>query len=476
MTPKNLIYIISDEHRRDALGCYGHPLVQTPHLDRLAASGVRFSNAYTPSPMCVPARAALHTGRWVHQIGTWSSAEPYEGQVEGWAHRLRDAGHRVSSIGKLHFRESHPRNGFSEEIVPLHIMDGVGWTHGLLRDELPPYENATREFAEQVGAGSSPYTDYDKQVTQEAVQWLNARAQQPEDKPWVLFLSLVSPHYPLIAPQEFYDLYADADIPAPVTPAATTHPALREFYDFYSYDQHFDAALTREAQIAYYGLCSFLDHCIGTVTDALSAAGLADSTRILYTSDHGEMLGDHAQWTKMSMYESSAGVPLILSDVDGHNGTVCDTAVNLIDSYQTILDCVGVSLTEHEKAGLPGRSLFALAGGAEPERVTFSEFHDGGTTRGHFMLRHGPWKFNYYVGMRPQLFNLVDDPDELDDLGNSAEYTLILTECEALLRQIVDPEAADAQAHADQRRKVVALGGRDAILATAGDFGFTPIK
>ena len=479
MTPKNLLYIISDEHRRDALGCYGHPLVQTPNLDRLAARSVRFTNAYTPCPMCVPTRAALHAGRWVHQIGTWSSAEPYEGQVTSWAHRLRDAGHRVTSIGKLHFRNSHQRNGFSKEIAPLHILNETGWTHGLLRDELPLYSTGLTEFAEDIGAGSSSYTDYDMRVTDLACNWLAERAAQPDDKPWVLFLSLLSPHYPLIAPQSFYDLYDMNSIDMPIgypfdIRSENIHPALREWYDFYAYNDYFDDAKTREARVAYYGLCSFLDACIGKVLTAVKETGLVDDTRILYTSDHGEMLGDHGQWTKMSMYEGSVGVPLILSGVDGKEGEVCKTAVNLIDSYQTILDCVGLPLEEEDDA-LLGTSLYAIAQGAEPDRVTFSEYHDGGTTYAHYMLRYRNWKFTYFVGYRPQLFNLANDPEERHDLGNSAEYADILQECEQLLRQIVDPEATNEQALADQRRKVAEFGGREAVLQFIGDFGYTPI-
>ena len=322
MPPNNLLSIISDEHRRDALGCYGHPLVKTPNLDQLAANGVRFTKAYTPCPMCVPTRAALHTGQWVHQIGTWSSAEPYEGQAQSWAHKLRDAGHRVTSIGKLHFRNSHQRNGFSEEIAPLHILNETGWTHGLLRDELPEYSTGLQEFATDIGAGPSSYTDYDLRVTRLTCDWLAKRAAQPDDKPWVLFLSLVSPHYPLIAPQTYYDMYDATTVDMPIghpfdIRSPEIHSALREWYDFYAYSDYFDEAKIRQARVAYYGLCSFLDDCIGQVLATLSATGLTDNTRILYTSDHGEMLGDHGQWTKMSMYEASVGVPLILSGIEG---------------------------------------------------------------------------------------------------------------------------------------------------------------
>ena len=480
MQPKNLLYIISDEHRRDGLGCYGHPHIKTPHLDKLARTSVRFTKAYTPSPTCVPARAALHTGQWVHQLGTWSSAEPYEGQATSWAHRLRDAGHRVASIGKLHFRNSHERNGFTEEIVPLHIMNEEGWTHGLLRDVLPSYERGTTELAEQVGAGESSYTNYDLKVTKHTIDWLKQRAEQPEDKPWVAFVSLVSPHYPLIAPQKFYDMYDVNDIDLPIgypfdIRADDIHPAMKEWYDFFNYNEKFDEARMREARVAYYGLCSFMDDCVGRILDTLNDVGLRDSTRILYTSDHGETLGDHGQWTKMSMYEGSTGVPMILSDVDGQEGTTCDTAANLIDSYQTILDCVGLPLTEAEQS-LPGKSLYDIANGADADRVGFSEHHDGGTRMGHFTVRVGDWKLNYFVGFRPQLFNLADDPQELVDLAESPDHQEIVAMCVAKLREIVDPEEADERAHVDQRRKAAALGGREAILGMAGDFGFTPIE
>ena len=156
--PKNLLILISDEHRKDALGCVGHPLVKTPHLDALAQRGTVFENAYTPSPMCVPTRASIACGDHVHNIGYWDSATPYDGRVRSWMRQLRDAGVEVASIGKLHFRSSDDDNGFSEEILPMHVVGGVGWAIGLLRDDPPAYQSAA-ELAADVGVGSSTYTD-----------------------------------------------------------------------------------------------------------------------------------------------------------------------------------------------------------------------------------------------------------------------------------------------------------------------------
>jgi len=159
-TASNLLVIISDEHRKDAMGCVGHPHVKTPNLDQLAANGTLFSNAYTPSPMCVPTRAALACGDYVHKTGYWDSATPYDGTVRSWMAQLRDQNVETVSIGKLHFKSSSHDHGFSQEILPMHVVNGVGWAVALLRENLPAYPQAC-ELADDVGVGSSTYTDYD---------------------------------------------------------------------------------------------------------------------------------------------------------------------------------------------------------------------------------------------------------------------------------------------------------------------------
>ena len=154
MKPTNLLFILSDQHNRDSLGCYGHPLVQTPHLDTLAERGVRFQNAYTNCPICVPARASLATGQYVHQIGYWDNAFPYEGRVRSWGHRLLEAGHRCDSIGKLHYRSAEDNDGFGHHIVPLNVVDGVGDVMGTIRDELP-IRTGSRDGVSGAGPGHS---------------------------------------------------------------------------------------------------------------------------------------------------------------------------------------------------------------------------------------------------------------------------------------------------------------------------------
>jgi choline-sulfatase len=474
--PKNLLFIMADEHARSVLGCYGNPAVRTPNLDRLAARGTRFTNAYTPSPVCVSARASLATGRWVHQTGCWSSAEPYDGAIPGWGHRLAAAGHRVASVGKLHYRRAGDPNGFDPELLPLHVVGGRGWVKGLLRDPLPDYGDSARQFAEQVGVGETGYTLYDRRVCETAGAWLRENGGS-RDKPWVLFVSFVSPHYPLIAPKPFYDLHDYAAIGPPHRPdEVPDHPVLKAIYRFYNYRDHFTEARLREARLGYYGLAALVDHLVGELLGTLDALGLAADTRVVYTSDHGEMLGNHGMWTKMLMHEDSAAIPLIMSGPGVPAGRVVATPVSLVDCYPTIVEGAGLAPQEAE-AALPGRNLVAIAGGAEPDRAVLSEFHDGGTPTGYFMVRKAEWKYVHYAGSQPQLFNLASDPLEDEDLGESAAHAGVRADYEALLRDILDPEEVNRRAFADQARKIAALGGREAILANAAeDFGFTPLS
>ena len=307
--PPNFLVIISDEHRKDALGCAGHPLVHTPHLDRLATRGTRFTNAYTSSPMCVPTRAALACGDHVHRTGFWDSATPYDGSAATWMHRVRDAGHEMVSIGKLHFRSGEDDNGFSEEILPMHVVGGVGWMAALLREDPPAYD-AAAELAADSGPGSSSYTDYDLAITAAATDWIAARRNA--ERPWAAFVSLVSPHFPLRAPPEFYNLYADADFDLKPQ-QLPDHPEIRNLARFFDYERHFTDETRHAAMAGYFGLTSFLDDCVGEILATLEESGQAEDTVILYLSDHGELLGDKGMWTKQVMYEASAGIPMILA-------------------------------------------------------------------------------------------------------------------------------------------------------------------
>ena len=474
MQPKNLLFIMSDEHNPKFLGCAGHPLVKTPNLDRLAASGTYFTNAYSNGPICVPSRASFATGRYTHDIGYWDNAHPYDGRVPGWGHRLQETGHKVVSIGKLHYRNASDPTGFDRQIIPMHVVDGVGDVLGSVRDPLP-VRHRSKSLAEKLGPGETSYTKYDRDIVEETKNWLAEAAEDRDEQPWVLFVSLLCPHFPLVAPEQFFKLYEPADMPLPKQcrpEEREDHPWIDANRNCFTHDLYFDDEKRRLAIASYMGLCSFTDDNVGKVLSALDQSGLADETRVIYVSDHGDNLGARGLWGKSNLFEESAGVPLILSGPDVPVAKICRTPVSLVDGYPSIMDAVGEDFGDGK---LPGRSWFSIA--AEPydsDRTVLSEYHAVGAATGAFMLRQGRYKYCYYVGMAPQLFDLENDPEELSDLASNDGMRDQIKHFEIMLRELVDPEAVDARAKRDQAALVDRHGGREAVIGK-GSFGATPV-
>lgn len=465
---------MADQHSRKALGSYGHPLARTPNLDALAEGGARFANAYTNSPICVPARACFATGRHVHETGYWDNATAYDGRVPGWGHRLLDAGHEFVSVGKLHYRFEHDPTGVGEQIVPMHIANGRGDIMGALRPDVPE-RTQTRRLAEEVGAGETEYTRYDRDIADGACDWLTARSCRPAGRPWVLFVSFVAPHFPLIVPQEFLDLYPLDAIPLP-KPAdhdyQEAHPWWKAFRGSYTFDRYFrDEDHRRLAIACYLGLCSFMDQNIGRVLKTLESSGLTGETRVAYVSDHGENLGARGLWGKSTMHEESVGIPLILSGPDIPRGRTVATPVSLVDFYPTVLDCVGLA-SGSDDAARPGRSLLRLAGPPDDiDRAVLSEYHAAASISAAYMVRKGRYKYVHFTGCAPELFDLENDPEEMRNLAPDPGCGPVLAALEAHLRELLDPEATDRRAKLDQEHLVATHGGREAILSRGGLHG-----
>lgn len=474
MQGKNVVVIMSDEHNPAYMGCSGHSFIKTPHLDALAARGVRFPHAYTPSPICVPARAAFATGLRVHQTRHWDNAMPYVGDPRGWGHVLQAQGIAVESIGKLHYRNEEDPAGFDAEHIPMHVVGGHGMVWASIRDPYLPSRGRKRMLGDRIGKGESPYTAYDREVTARAVDWLRSAAAA--GKPFVLYVGLVAPHFPLIAPEAFFDLYEARQIPeAKLHPkdGYRRHPWVQAYAEFERSEETFQSERERvDAFLAYYGLCSFLDDNVGRIVGELDALGLSDETHVVYTSDHGDNVGARGIWGKSTLYQESVGIPMIVAGPDVRSG-VCDTPVDLLDLYPTILQAAGVDPAPH-RGPRPGRSLFDIA--AEPRddsRPVLSEYHAAGSNTAGFMLRKGPWKYHHYVRYQPELFNLEEDPQERRDLAGDSRHAAVLADMKAALYAICDPEATDRQAKADQAALIERMGGPEAA-SLLGSSGATP--
>jgi len=476
MQPKNLLILMADEHNAQMLGIAGHPFAKTPHLDALARNGTRFINAYTNCPICVPARASFATGRYINEIGYWDNSIAYDGRVPSWGHRLQQNGIRVESIGKLHYRNERDPTGFDAQHVPLHVKDGLGMVQLSIRKQFPDFvrpKAGRTSIVEGAASGESEYTQYDRKVSEIACDWL--RANEDTKEPWVLFVSFVTPHYPLVVPHEFFRLYSPDDLPSPKFVTGTGykhHPWLENFAG--SLDASLSAEKHRFALAAYLGLVSFVDAQIGAILRTLQEAGLNDSTRVLYTSDHGENAGSRGLWGKSNHYDDAAKIPLIISGAGVPQEGICATPVTLVDAYPTILQSVGLSAVDDN---VPGKSLFDIATHSDDaDRIAFSEYHAAGSPSAAYMIRRGDYKYIHYVGFEPELFDLRNDPEEGRNLANDPQYKAVLASLESDLCEIVDPEDTDRRANLAQRQLIESLGGPEKVMANLiTDKNYTPI-
>jgi len=347
------------------------------------------------------------------------------------------------------------------EHIPMMVADGVGMVWASIRQEDKRIDIGKRMLGEKIGPGQSKYTEYDAAVTKCAVDWLKDKTTNSE--PWCLFIGLVAPHFPLVVPEQFYNLYPLESLPeVKLHPSSgyIRHPWVEKQNAFMDSESKFVNAEERLAAMAsYYGLCSWLDHNVGEILGALDAADLTDNTSVIYTSDHGDNVGARGLWGKSNMYEESCAVPLIASGAGFTPGATCDTPVSLLDLSATIARHFDTHIESDDKAGDPvGKDLAAIASQA---------------VSGAFMIRRGDWKYIHYEGFEPELFNLKDDPEELENLAADPSARSVRDALHQALISICDPSETDAMAHRDQHDMIERYGGFD-MATKMGAPGATP--
>ena len=380
--------------------------------------------------------------------------------------RVRDQGANVTNIGKLHYRSIDDDNGFSQEIDPMHILDGKGGVSMLLRgiDDEPENVGQWELYLEKSGIGGTEYQDFDSVISDKAINWL--KHDRPEGEPWALHVSYVSPDPPFSVPEHLWNLYPFDDFPLP--PASLSgsrphHPAIDHLRKTMRWGELSKLDL-KKITAGYMALITHMDDQLGRVITAVEELGLIDDTHIIYTSDHGEMAGSHELLGKCNLYEGSIGVPLIVTGADIPEGVIITENVSHIDLFQTLVEAFGKELKD-EDGDLPGRSLWPATHGNDRQRTVFAEYHAAGSLAGGSMLRDLDMKLIYYAGMEPQLFDLESDPNELTDLAKEAAYAEVLKQLIASLRTICDPEAINSLAKADQRAMMNHWGGADSVRA-----------
>ena len=462
----NLLYIHSDQHNAAVTGCYGDGHVNTPNLDRLAREGALFSANYCCSPICVPSRMAMLSGRHPWQNEVWSNNHVLNSGVPTLAHSMGLAGYRPALIGRMHSLGPDQLRGYCERLVGDHSPNFPGIPDAS-RGALHRTAGPDRVSIQQAGAGQSGYEVHDEAVTAAAVDWLNRlgvrRRAGVDDEPFSLSVGFMLPHPPYVARRADYERYVDS-LPPPRKPREyedETHPYLRRWREMTGLTDTV-AAEARRSRAAYWGLVERTDAMIGQILAALAANDLERDTLVVYTSDHGDMVGEHGLWWKHVFYEESARVPLIMA-WPGRipAGQRCERVVSALDVTATMLD----ALDAPALPGSPGRSLLPLlqpeGGSVAWDDEAFSEYCADKYTPDDEcqirMLRQGDWKLVYYHGYPPQLFNLKEDPDELVDRSADPGCQKVLGELRARVLRDWRPERISermAQLRADSDMQV----------------------
>jgi len=440
MSQPNLLLIFTDQQRWDAMGAYGNSIIQTPNMDRLAREGALFTNAITPCPICVPARACAMTGYAAgrNTILNNGGAVPDGGNRDTLPAHLSASGYFCQAIGKMHFTPTG---------------ETYGMDHMVLSEEM----RSTR-FARD--AESQWYDDYDKFLIEKGMwgwekppeigyneikplinempkechvtQWCGDRTvdwlknERPTDKPFFLFSSFIKPHVPYDCPAHLADLYDPDEIPMPWVSGSESereNPVYAEQRRSQEWDLYSDVS-ARRARAFYYANITFIDEQVGRILDELENQGIADNTLVIFTADHGDMMGDHDMWYKSFGYEGCLHVPM-LARWPGRisPGTRVDDVTSLLDLYPTFAAAAGLPATPQR----PGGDLMQFVEGSASRDIDFSEFACDSGYR--VFARHKHWKYVFFQnGGFEELYDLRNDPTELCDLARDPQHESTLAE------------------------------------------------
>ncbi|MDQ3707695.1 MAG: choline-sulfatase [Chloroflexota bacterium] len=463
--PPNILLVMADQLMPFLMGAYGHPVVQTPHLDRLVERGVRFDAAYTPYPLCAPARAALMTGRYGSDLGCYDNAAVLHADVPTVAHYLTNAGYEAVLTGKMHFIGPDQLHGFRRRLTTDVFPAGVGWVPSLdAQGKFGGGGHARLYVAPNVGVRPwTKFLSYDEETHFRALEYIRERGRSAPTEPFFLISSYHHPHDPFHVTQELWDLYEGADIEIPVYPEhlEQTYSAMDRWINEHHETDKVDLGNPEslyQLRRSYYGLVTYIDRKVGELLTALEQTGQRDNTVVIFTSDHGDMLAERKMVQKRCFYEWSARVPLIASFPGGaYAGKTVAAPVSLIDLLPTLLDVAGVP-TE-QRLPVDGTSLIGVMEGSDvdaAERPLLSEYHLEKVYASCFMVRRGRYKYIYIHRHGSQLFDLEADPGEWHNLAGQPEMQELEAELHGLILARFDPDRIEADgADSIARREVI---------------------
>ena len=430
----NIVFICSDQHAYKYTGYMGHPIVQTPNLDRIAAQGTVFTDAYAGAPVCVPGRSCLMTGTFASDNNSYGNSTVWQGQNPTWGSLIRDAGYYTWANGKMDLHDEYDL-GFDYENTGNGHQRSPDITE-LFRRPLAYRVNERPN----VDGGPRNERHQDSDRTMEALDFLQNEAGG-KSKPWAMYIGMTEPHPRFVALKKYFDYYYPNKTDMPNIPPdhlENLHVVFKELRHFKHIATPISDDRIRRARAGYYGLIGEMDEYIGQIYDALEKSGELENTIFIYTSDHGESLGEHGLWYKNNLYDVGIRVPLVVAGAGIPEGRVIDKPVSHVDLIKSMLEWTGAS----NRPTLRGTSLIPLIQGedhASPEFV-YAENHSEGNVTGSFMIRKGDWKYIHFTWYDDLLFNLKEDPGEFENRIEDPEAAAILKELKTHLNETVNPE------------------------------------
>ncbi len=463
MSRPNLLILMADQLSAPALPCYGDRVARTPHIDALAARGVVFEAAYCNSPLCAPSRGVLTYGRLPSGTGVYDNAAEFPSQVPGFAHYLRRAGYRTILTGKMHFCGPDQLHGFEERLTTDIYPADYAWTPDWTRFEVRPDWYHSMESVIQAGpCARSNQIDFDEEVAFTAQQKLFDIARGSDRRPFCLMASFTHPHDPFTISEDFWNRYADGDIPPPrvAAPAQDAHARRLRFMFGLAADTVTQAQV-QAARRAYYAEITYLDDLVGRVLAALHAARLDRDTIVLLIADHGEMLGERGLWYKMNFHEPAARVPLIVAAPGLFPAGRVGAAVSLADLLPTLAEIAGDGRAPDYASPIDGRSLLAHLSRSGGHDEAIGEYLAEGVVAPMVMIRRGAEKFIHAPGDPDLLFDLAADPDERVNLADDPVQAARVAAYRAEVAQRWNlPALHDAVLESQRRRILVAAALR----------------
>jgi choline-sulfatase len=461
MDRPNLLVVMYDQLTPTALGCYGNPVTHAPTIDRLAAEGVVFDAAYTNSPLCTPARYCMMTGQLPSATGGYDNAAYLPSVIPTFAHYLRAGGYRTVLSGKMHFVGPDQLHGFEERPTTDIYPADFGWTPDW-RSVGERIDWWYHNMDSVTGAGVAEVTNqllFDDEVGHHSIRALHDLARADDERPFCLVASFTHPHDPYVTRQRYWARYEGTEIPMPRVTAADVAPDDPHTARLRAVSNQAAATVTdvhvRRARRAYYGNITYVDEWTGRLVSSLDALGLADDTVVVLLADHGDMLGERGLWYKMSFFEGSCRVPLVVHAPRRFTARRVTAPVSLVDVLPTLVDLAGVDVEPVD--ALAGSSLVPLCeGAATSDRTVLGEYMAEGSVAPMVMIRRGDLKYVHCPADPDQLFDLATDPDELDDLADDPAHVATVAGLRDEAERRWDLDAlTDDVVHSQARRRLV---------------------